>query len=513
MSRTYRRCGGCHRTERYCDCKDYGIIDFDINAAKVSNVLQPAYAGTKCFGFYLVTQDGVSLHAPQFQSIAWDGTYFYIAACDKYDRDGCIIKYRSDWSLVKVGPCIYDMGHAKAGYNFADGYIYVAQRFYDGSWDATGMNKVDPDTLASVEFGHVGEHSISAFVQYDKELYCVGSDATKFYKVGKIDIAAGTIERELVSDIPVPGDFYAELAGSNNGMQAWYYDGRTITCIRNNPQFAMVYDTITKDISLTHIGDVSDGRYIGEIEGAFTWGNRTTLISVCDNQDPLQDANGVNYADIYIQVWYYDTKRGGSGSLDLRENTHTTYSQAARYWRDEDPTTNRSIIVNLDTNNFYCNGSQHFPFHSVHEALGYLRYHPIARSIQFQSDFDGFIRAFNAHCILNRGSNENVRIRFTDNYNCNWTLSGIKVHDCEFSDSWIFFAANNVVDTNFDFDKYYTGSGEVPKNTAHVIKRCIIWIGQTGQLGTDEPPTNLVHYNLTLSSSIEDTNIEECNNA
>lgn len=478
-NRNYRRCGGCHIPRPYCDCKDYGLIDMDTKAAKYANVMQPAYFGTKNFGFYITTEDGVSIHAPQFQSIGYDGSNYYVFVCDKNDEKGCVIKYRADWSLVKVGPCIDDIGHAKGCYNFGDNYIYIAQRRFAGDWNARGMHKVDPGTLASIEFNNVGNNSITAFVQTDKKLYCVGSDSTKFYEVKKIDVAAGTIERELVADLYIAGDFYDELS-PKLGIQTWYFDGRVITAIRNNPQFAIVYDTISKKVELSHIGDVSDGRFIGEIEGAFTWYGETTLMSACDVQDPIADANGVNYADFYIQFWYYNTSRGASGSLDVRENTHPTYSIVNKFYDDPKPTTNRTIVVDAGATNFYCNGSILYPFHSVHEALAYFRYHPTSRGIQFMGDYDGFIRAFNISCDLDTAGNGTVRLRFTDNIACNWRIKDITLHDVEFYRCNINLLHGDSFEDHNTFDKYYR-SGAQPDTAISkrgylgVFEDSIIW--------------------------------------
>ena len=142
MSRNYRRCGGCHRTSRYCDCKDYGNVNFDTKEAVIANKICPTYFGSKCFGFYLTTGDGQTITGPQFQGVAFDGTYMYVSVCDKTDTDGCIIKYKPDGTLVTVGPLISDIGHAKIGYSFADGCLYVAQRLLTGDWTASGMHKV-----------------------------------------------------------------------------------------------------------------------------------------------------------------------------------------------------------------------------------------------------------------------------------------------------------------------------------------------------------------------------------
>ena len=185
MSRNYRRCGGCHPTSRYCDCKDYGNVNFDINEAVISNKICPTYFGSKTFGFSLTTGDGQTITGPQFQGVASDGTYMYVSVCDKTDTDGCIIKYKTDGTLVAVGPLISDIGYAKLGYSFADGCLYVAQRLLTGDWDASGMHKVDKDTLASVEYNPVMSHQVVAFVQHDKELYYVGSDSTKMYTIRK----------------------------------------------------------------------------------------------------------------------------------------------------------------------------------------------------------------------------------------------------------------------------------------------------------------------------------------
>lgn len=173
MSRLYRRCGGCHRAEKYCNCGELQEINFDTGAAITANSFNATYFGTKHFGFLLPTEDGQYIRGPQFQGVAFDGTYMYISVCDKDDKDGCIIKYRPDGTLVKIGPLITDIGHAKIGYSFTDACIYVAQRKLGNDWTATGMHKIDSDTLDSIAYNATMSNQIVAFVQCNKDLYYI----------------------------------------------------------------------------------------------------------------------------------------------------------------------------------------------------------------------------------------------------------------------------------------------------------------------------------------------------
>lgn len=462
MSRNYRRCGGCHRTSRYCDCKDYGNVNFDINEAVVSNKIYPAYFGSKTFGFSFRTGDGQYIHGPQFQGVAFDGTYMYVSVCDKTDTDGCIIKYKPDGALVAVGPLISDIGHAKIGYSFEDGCLYVAQRLLSGDWTASGMHKVDKDTLASVEYNAAMSHQVVAFVQHDKELYYVGSDSTKMYTISNIDVAAGTFSRELFTELPVPADFYTEFDGTGLGVQAWWYDGRTVTAVRNNPQFAMIYDTVTKKYSLSYIGDVADYRNIGEIEGAYTWEGRTVFISCNDMADPIASAGGVNFADIYVLFWYWDTRRGASGSLNFRENTHPNYSVSNTFGSFTYPTTTRQVCVNKDKDNFYCNGSTEFPFHSLAEAIDYYSHVGVQGGIYFQSDYTGSCRVFNQHIRFQQAGGLGIDIRFTDCQSCDIIIDNIEIRDGEFYNCnlWLVHGAAFALCA---YDKYFNSPNAVSK--------------------------------------------------
>lgn len=456
MSRLYRRCGGCHRTEKYCNCGQLQDINYDTGAAVVGNSFNAAYFGTKNFGFIITTEDGQQVRGPQFQGIAYDGTYMYISVCDKDDRNGCIIKYKNDGTLVKIGPLITDIGHAKIGYSFADACLYVAQRKLGNNWTAAGMHKVDPDTLASVAYNSAMSSQVVAFVQCDKDLYYVNSDSTKLYAIYDIDVVAGTLGRDLITSIPVPADFYTQFDGTGLGVQAWWYDGRTITAVRNNPQFAMIYDTITKKTTLTHIGDVAEYRNIGEIEGAYTWEGRTVFISVNDIADPISNAAGDPEADIYVLFWYWDTGRAASGSLNYRENTHPGYNVGVNFNDNvfAENTTNRSVIVNTAADNFYCNGSQEFPFHSLGEAIDYYRNVGTFNSIQFQADFTGFARLFNAKVSFTHSSGVTVSLRLCDTQNCDIWLDGITFHDCEYYKCNVYIL-KNCSRGAAEYDNYY----------------------------------------------------------
>lgn len=462
MSRNYRKCGGCRKTSRYCDCKDYGNVNFDTHEAVTGNEIKMSYFGTKNFGFYLPTGDGVLLHGAQFQSIAFDGLYYYVGVCDKSDTDGCIIKYDLNGALVSVGPLIPNIGHAKIGYSFEDHCIYASQRLLNGDWSASGMHKIDKDTLASVEYNATMSHQVTAFVQYEKELYYIGSDSTKMYSISNIDVAAGTFSRELAFDIPVPADFYSQFNGTGLGVQAWFYDGRTIIAVRNNPQFAMIYDTVTKKYSLSKIGDVSEYRNIGEIEGAFTWNGRTTVISVNDIADPIQDAFGHNYADIYILFWYWDISRGASGSLNFRENTHPNYSVSNTFGTFSNPTTTRQVCVNVDKDNFYCNGSTEFPFHSLGEAIDYYSHIGVQGGIYFQSDFTGFCRVFNQHIRFQQAGGLGVDIRFTDCQSCDIIIDNVEIRDGEFYNCNLWLV-HNAAFAQPAFDTYFNSPNAVSK--------------------------------------------------
>jgi len=463
MSRNYRRCGGCHIPRPYCDCKDFGNICFDTKNAIAGNDIKMAYFGTKNFGYYLTTGDGHTINSPQFQSIAFDGVNMYVGVCDKNDRDGCIIKYATNGSLIATGPLITNIGHAKIGYSFADHCLYSAQRKLGGDWTASGVHKIDPDTLASLEYNATMSHQITAFVQTDKNLYYIGSDSTKFYSISNIDVPAGTFSRELLFDIPVPADFYEQFNGTGLGVQAWYFDGRTVTAVRNNPQFAMIYDTITKRYTLSKIGDVSEYRNIGELEGGYTWNGRTVTISSNDIADPIQDAAGINYADIYILFWYWDIARGSAGSLNFRENTHPNYNISNTFGNFTDPTTTRQVCVNVDKNNFYCNGSTEFPFHSLGEAIDY--YHNVGShgGIYFQSDFTGFCRLFNRHVRFQTTGAVAVDIRFADCQSSEIILDEIELRDSEFyqCEIWMTHGATFGL---CRFDEYFNSPNAVSKD-------------------------------------------------
>ena len=462
MSRNYRRCGGCHFPHPYCDCKDYGNICFDNGNAIRGNSINMSYFGTKCFNFYLRTGDGQYVNGPQFQGVAFDGTYMYVSACDKNDRDGCILKYMPDGTLVATGPLITDIGHAKLGYSFADGCLYVAQRKLGSDWTASGMHKIDRDTLASVEYNATMAHQVTAFVQCEKDLYYIGSDSTKFYSISNIDVTAGTFSRDLLYDIPVPADFYEQFNGTGLGVQAWFFDGRTITAIRNNPQFAMQLDTVTQRTTLSKIGDVAEYRNIGEIEGAYTWNGRTVLISANDVADPVADAADYVTADIYVLFWYWGTTKGASGSLNFRENTHPNYSVSNTFGTFANPTTTRQVCFNADKDNFYCNGSTEFPFHSLAEAVDYYHNVGCQGGIYFQSDFTGSCRLFNRHVRFQQAGGLGIDIRFTDCQSSEIILDGIELRDGEFYQCEVWMTHG----TSFaqpKCDEYYNSPNTVTK--------------------------------------------------
>lgn len=461
MSRHYRKCGGCHPTESYCDCGNIRNINFDTTEAVTANELQPTYFGTLKFFYNVLTSGGAELPSPQFQSLAWDGEYMYLGICDKYDRDACIYKLTPGGEIVRRGPVIPNGGHIKLGYDFKTSKLYAAQRKLESDWEAKGVFRIDPDTLAPEDYGEL-EKPITAFVQCEKDLYYVGSDSSHLYKVNNIDLAAGVIWREEVCTLPLPKDFYDELAGASQGVQCWLYDGRTVVAIRNNPQFAMIYDTITKRYTLTHIGDIADYRNIGEIEGGFTWEGRSVMISANDIADPLEDAGGGHRADIYVQFWYHDISMGGAGSLNLRENTHPTFSAPNRfsdaYTHD---TTTKNVIFDAYATNFYCNGSAEFPFHSIHEAINYAKNVYWVKGIRFNSDFYDTIRLQGVSMLFTNASGGEVNIRFAQAEHCDLTLSGITINDSQFEYSRVFLA-ENCSETISNYDDY-----SVPVDQAH----------------------------------------------
>lgn len=468
MSINYRRCGGCHRTSRYCNCKDFGEINFDTKEAVTGNSVNMSYFGTKCFGYSLTTGDGQIIHGPQIQSVAFDGVYMYIGVCDKNDTDGCIIKYTESGDLVAVGPLISDMGHAKIGYSFEDHCIYAAQRLLAGDWTASGVHKIDRDTLASVEYNATMSHQIVAFVQVDKSLYYVGSDSSKLYSIYNINVSAGTFNRDLETDLPLPAEFYPQFDGTGLGVQAWIYDGRTVTAIRNNPQFAMIYDTIAKRYTLSKIGDTAEYRNIGEIEGAYTWNGRSVLVSANDIADPIADAANITSADIYALFWYWDISRGASGSLNFRENTHPNYSVSNTFGSFGSPTTTRQVCVNVDKTNFYCNGSTEFPFHSLGEAIDYYNNVGCQGGIYFQSDFTGFCRLFNRHVRFQQSGGLSIDIRFADCQSCEIILDEIELRDSEFYQCEIWLTHN----ASFGlprYDHYFNSPNAVSKDYNGVI--------------------------------------------
>ena len=504
MGRNYRRCGGCHFPQPYCDCKDYGVIDFDTKNAVTSNKLCLAYQGTKVFGYSVTTSDGVEIKEPQFQGLAFDGTYVYMSICNgdqpNPDEDGCIIRMSSDGSIY-VGPVINQIGHAKLGYDFKTHKLIVARRLYAGDWGDAYAFEVDPDSLAVTAFNEMS-HQIISFVQNDKDLYYIDASADHLYKINSIDVATGAIDRELIATLPLPGDYYPLLGGNNNGMQTWAFDGRTVMCIRNNPQFAFFYDTVTKRTIMSHIGNVSDGRFIGELEASYTWNGETIFMSACDISDHLTDSNGNTFGEHYAQFWSYHMIHGSSGSIDVRENTHPTYDITTQFWGkstppvDTDNTTNKNIIYNADMTNLYCNGSQKFPFHSIHEALAYLREHPTAKGIQIQSNFDGFIRAANINCDFTRKDNTvSVNCRFALCENVRFVLSDFVLHDCEFYDSYVFLRSNNSLGTSV-----YTN---IPEN--NLWNGVVLTIGVTGQNGS---PT--LKSDIQTNDKVTDTAFIDC---
>lgn len=224
----------------------------------------------------------------------------------------------------------------------------------------------------------------------------------------------------------------------------------------------MVYDTITKQTTLTKIGDIMDYRNVGEIEGAYTWEGRTVFISANDIADPISNTAGNSEADIYILFWYWDVTRGASGSLNYRENTHPNYNVPNNF-NDRvftDNTTNRSVIVNIDKDNFYCNGSQEFPFHSLGEAIDYYANVGTFISVQFQSDYIGFTRLFGRDVSFTQSGNKTVSLRFTDTQHCTLWFDEIGLHDCEFYKCNIYIL-KKCTRIAPEYDTYYK-YGEVP---------------------------------------------------
>lgn len=428
------------------------------NMAVVPSRLYPTYFGTKVFGRTLTTGDNYQLEGVQFQSMCYDGIYIYIAACDDDDANGCIIRIKPDGSELTIGPRIIDLGHAKIMYQ--GGKIYSAQRKLRDSWSAKGVFQIDAGSLASEAYNAEDFPHIIAFVQNGSKNYYINDAQDKMYEFEITDFSQHTYTSKLIANLPRPNDFYSELG--NGGMQAWSFDGRYITCIRNSPQFAMVHDISSHATRLAKIGDISDYRNLGEIEAACTFNGKTVWLCANDTTDPVVDINGNQMGETYITFWYMCMTRGEAGSLSLRENMHPNHNLP----HGKDPatgtesTTTRNICINTDKTNFYCDGSSEYPFHCLSEAIDRCNRNGDYGGIHFQSNFAGFVRAFNKKIRFTRANNTlNVKLRFTDIQSCEFICDGIQVHDCEMyhSSLWI------VNDASFgarEFDNYFRSNDE-----------------------------------------------------
>lgn len=426
--------------------------------AIVPSRLYPTYFGTKVFGRTLTTGDNYPLEGIQFQSMCFDGTYIYIAACDDQDADGCIIRMKPDGSNLTVGPRITDLGHAKIMYQ--GGNIYSAQRKLRDSWSARGVFQINASSLASEAYNAGDFPHIIAFVQNGSKNYYINDAQDKMYEFEITNFSQHEYTSKLIANLPRPNDFYSELG--NGGMQAWSFDGRYIACIRNSPQFAMVHDISSHATRLAKIGDISDYRNLGEIEAACTFNGKTIWLCANDVTDPVVDNNGNQMGETYITFWYMCMTRGEAGSLSLRENMHPNHNLP--HGKDDttgtDSTTTRNICVNTAKTNFYCDGSSEYPFHCLSEAIDRCNRNGDYGGIHFQSNFTGFVRAFNKKIRFTRANNTlNVKLRFTDIQSCEFICDGIQVHDCEMyhSSLWV---VNDASFGSREFNNYFRSNDE-----------------------------------------------------
>ena len=443
----YIPCNCCKPPKPYCGC------DGDrknMPKAVVSNTLSFAYMGTKNFSNSITCGDGQYFTKPQFQGVCFDGMYTYVAVCDGNDEYGCVIKYDADMNLVNIGPRISDFGHGKIAYDFDNDCLYVAQRKLLSDWDASGIHKIDKNTLASVDYCAVFNHQIIGFVQNDKELYYIGSDSSKMYTIANIDFVNGTFTRELVCDLPLASDFYGSPVSDSVNIQCWAFDGRNVVCIRNNPQAAIFYDMVDKTYHLSKIGDIMDYRTVGELEGCYTWQGHTIFISGCEVAEPIKTAGGIAIADIWVQWWEYRITEGSFGSMSTRENTHPGYEASPR-----------NVIVDYDATNFYCNGTPDYPFRSLNEACDYFKHLGTAKGVYIISDFTGFARLFNFYGEIQGENGKQCDIRFSDNQNCHLVLKNLSIHDAEFFECDVYMF--NVKRGYEEYDVYFNNGTAVSK--------------------------------------------------